>query len=279
VAPSLRGKTIGMIGAGHMGQALIRGLRSAGVPATRLLVVEPKAGARRMVTRRDRVEFVRLTDIASRCDVGILAVKPQEAAGVLRELAGALSSSARRRMLVISIAAGLRLRAIERELGRAAVVRVMPNLAAKVGCAISAMAAGRWATRAHRETAEAIFQSVGEVVALPERHFDAVTALSGSGPAYFFLIFQALRDAGVRQGLPKAVAQRLAVETAKGAAALVDGLGEELEALIAQVASKRGTTERALRVFQRRRLPEALAAGVEAAAKRSKELSCLWSGN
>ena len=175
--------------------------------------------------------------------------------------------------LVISIAAGVKIAAIERLLGRIAVVRVMPNLAAKVGCAMSAVAAGRWAAAGHRASARQIFESVGRVVELPERLFDAVTAISGSGPAYFFLIFRALRDAGARQGLPKPLAQQLAVQTALGAACVVDRLGEDLDRLMTQVASKGGTTEAALKVFERRKLAAILQAGVAAASQRSKELS------
>ena len=264
---------IGVVGAGNMGQALIKGLRDARVPSGRIVAVEAKAEARQALTRY-RVSVVPLQQAASACDVIILAVKPQDLGPVLQALRPRLQAR-RGRVLVISIAAGVTIAAIERRLGRAAVVRVMPNLAAKVGCAVSAVAAGRWATAGHREAARQIFGCVGRVVELPERCFDAVTAISGSGPAYFFLIFRALRDAGVRQGLPKSVAEELAVQTAAGAAKLADGLGGDLDRLIAQVASKGGTTVAALKVFERRKLAAILQAGVASAAKRSKELS--WS--
>ena len=149
----------------------------------------------------------------------------------------------------------------------------MPNLPAKVGCGITALAAGRLAGAPHRALAKAIFTSVGEVVEVPERMFDVVTAISGSGPAYFFLIFKALRDAGVRAGLPASAAQQLAVRTALGSARLVEETHADLAALITQVASKRGTTEAALKVFERRGLAAIIGAGVAAAAKRSRELS------
>jgi len=124
-----------------------------------------------------------------------------------------------------------------------------------------------------RAIARRIFECVGTVVELPQRLFDVVTAISGSGPAYFFLIFRALRDAGVNEGLPKAVAERLAVQTALGAACLADGLAGDLDTLMAQVASKGGTTEAALKVLAGRHLAEILQGGVAAATKRSKELS------
>lgn len=264
---------IGIVGAGNMGLALIKGLRDAGLPSGRIVAVEAKAAARQALTRY-RVSVVPLQQAASACNVIILAVKPQDLGPVLQALRPRLEAR-RGRVLVISIAAGVTLASLERRLGRAAVVRVMPNLAAKVGCAVSAVAAGRWATAGHRAAARQIFGCVGRVVELPERLFDAVTAISGSGPAYFFMIFRALRDAGVRQGLPKSVAEELAVQTAAGAACVADGLGEDLDRLIAQVASKGGTTEAALKVFERRKLSAILQAGVASAAKRSKELS--WS--
>lgn len=268
---------IGVIGAGNMGQALIKGLRDAGVPSRRILAVEAKAAARQAL-RRYQVKLVTLERAASTCNVLILAVKPQDLGPVLQTLRQQLQLR-RSRVLVISIAAGVTLASLERRLGRVAVVRVMPNLAAKVGCAMSAVAAGRWATAGHRAAARQMFGCVGRVVELPERLFDAVTAISGSGPAYFFLIFRSLRDAGVRQGLPKSVAEELAVQTAVGAACVADGLGEDLDRLITQVASKGGTTEAALKVFERRKLSAILQAGVASAATRSKELSRQWSSS
>jgi len=260
-----------------MGQALLRGLRAAGVPARRLLIVEANRATRQRVCRRYGVLASDLATVARQCDVLILAVKPQDMRPVLDGLRAAVQGGPERRPLVISIAAGLRIRAIERRLGRWPVVRVMPNLAATVGAAISTVDKGRWASASHLALARAIFRCVGEVIELPERLFDAVTAVSGSGPAYFFLIFQALRDAGVGQGLPNDVAQRLVVQTALGSAKVVDGSTEELEALIARVASKKGTTEAALRVFRRSRLTSILQAGVRAAAKRSKALTAFLS--
>ncbi len=263
---------IGIIGAGHMGQALIRGLLQAGVPSGRVVVVEADASTRQRVRRAFRVRGALLDEIARRCDVIIVAVKPQDLPPVLDQLAQVLRTRGRT-PLVISIAAGVKLAALQRRLSRVPVVRVMPNLPAKVGCGISAIATGRAVRPAHLAIARAIFGSVGEVVELPERLFDAVTAISGSGPAYFFLIFKALRDAGSRAGLPKRIAQRLALRTAAGSVALAEASPQKLEDLIAQVASKRGTTEAALNVFRRRRLAEIIQAGVTAAIRRSRALS------
>ena len=273
---TLRDLTIGFVGAGNMGQALLAGLRRQGMPAARLLVTESNPKAAQTVRRRFGVAAVSLVQLARRCDVVIVAVKPQDLSPVLAALRRALGPRPRR-VLVISIAAGVTLRALERQVGRVAVVRVMPNLPANVGAGIAAVAAGRWASVRHRRIAAAIFQSVGDALELPERCFDAVTAVSGSGPAYFFLIFKALRDAGIAHGLPADVAQRLAVQTALGSARLAQQSSDGLERLIARVASKHGTTEAALKVFARRRLEHTLNAGVAAAAKRSQELSRVYS--
>ena len=269
---TLRHKTIGIIGAGNMGQALIKGLVEAGVAPTRLALVEADRTRARVVARRTRVRAVTVSQVARECDVVVLAVKPQDLMPVLIELRERWKSG-RRRALVISIAAGVRLASLERRLGRVSVVRVMPNLPATVGEGMSALTRGRFATAVDMAAANAIFQCVGDVVELPERLFDVVTAISGSGPAYFFLIFQALRDAGIRGGLPKTIAQRLAVQTAQGSARLALQVREELEALIARVASKKGTTEAALKVFRRGRLAQLIQAGVRAATARSRALS------
>ncbi len=263
---------IGIIGAGNMGQALVKGLVKAGVKPRRLAVVEADAARARLVSRRDRVRAVTLSQVVRGCDAVILAVKPQDLKPVMIELRERLKKS-RHRVLVISIAAGVRTASIERIVGRVPVVRVMPNLPATVGCGMAALARGRWVTDAQMAVAQAIFRCVGDVVELPERLFDVVTAISGSGPAYFLLIFQALRDAGIRGGLPKKTAQRLAVQTALGSAQLASQIPEDLETLITRVASKKGTTEAALKVFARRRLTQILEEGVGAAVMRSRHLS------
>ena len=173
----LRGKTIGVIGAGTMGQALIQGLLARGVRRAAVRAADPDAGRRDAVRRRfrlkvgaDNARTVRASDIV------ILAIKPQQFPDVVAHLAPHL----RRGQLVVSIAAGITLRWLEARLPGLPVVRVMPNLPATVGCGFAAMAAGRRATAESRQVVRAIFESVGDVVELPERRFDASTAVSGS---------------------------------------------------------------------------------------------------
>ncbi|MBI4354642.1 MAG: pyrroline-5-carboxylate reductase [Candidatus Omnitrophica bacterium] len=226
-----------------------------------------------MALRRFAVESVSMERLAQRCHVVIIAVKPQDLGPALESLRRAFATRSRR-VLVMSIAAGVRLASLERRLGRGvSVIRVMPNLPATVGCGMSALARGRAAAASDMAVAKAIFRCVGDVVELPERLFDVVTAISGSGPAYVFLILQALCDAGRRGGLPKSVAQQLAMRTAKGSAELALQSGETLEVLIARVASKKGTTEAALKVFARRGLARIIREGVSAAVRRSRQLS------
>jgi pyrroline-5-carboxylate reductase len=271
-AAALRGKTIAVIGAGNMGQALISGLRAHGVPAARLHVVEANGQTAAQIHRRYGVAQATLEEAAAGVDVLVLAVKPHDMAPVLDIVRRAIPGRARK-LLVISVAAGLQVEALQRVLGPCPLVRAMPNLPAKVGCGVTVLTAGRSATAAHRKLAQAIFECVGQTAELPERLFDAVTAVSGSGPAYVFVFLKALRDAGARLGLPAEVAQQLALQTVVGSARLVDSVQLPLEALINQVASKHGTTEAALQVLVDARFQWIIESAVSAAARRSRELS------
>jgi pyrroline-5-carboxylate reductase len=255
-----------------MGQALLGGLRRQGVSSSRLCVVETNAARASTARRRFGVETISMERLAQRCHVVILAVKPQDLKPVMIELREWLKKS-RPRVLVISIAAGVQTASIERVMGRVPVVRVMPNLPATVGCGMAVLTTGRFATSADLAVAKAIFRCVGEIVELPQRFFDVVTAFSGLEAESSAGLYRALRDAGVRHGLPAEIAQRLAVQTALGSAQLASHINEELETLIARVASKKGTTEAALKVFARRGLARIIQEGVAAAARRSHRLS------
>jgi pyrroline-5-carboxylate reductase len=262
--------TIGIIGSGKMGQALIKWFLAQGISRSAIWVSDTEAARRREVRRRFGV---RVTDdngrVARACDVIILAVKPQQ----FPDVVPALGRQLKRRSLVISIAAGITLRWLEARLRDIPVIRVMPNLPATVGCAFSAIAAGHRASGRHRAIARSLFGAVGDVVELPERHFDAITAVSGSGPAYVFFLVHAWERAARSLGLPEDVARRAIRRTLEGSRRLLEASGEPPEVLMAKVASKRGTTEAALNVLERRRVLAHFIEALRAAARRSRELS------
>ena len=264
-------KRIGFIGAGKMGQALMQGLRAESRSAT-LLAVDADQATSAKVRRTLRVSVAAsIQDLVRRSDVVVLAVKPQQFPDVIGEVAKAIT----RRQLVISIAAGIPIAWLEKRLPKAAVIRAMPNLPATVGKGFAAVAKGRHATRQHVAIACAIFEAVGEVVELPERYFDAITAVSGSGPAYVFFFIQALEQAAQALGLPHDVAVLAVRRTVRGSLKLLKESGEAPAALMAKVASKGGTTEAALAVLGKRRVQRHLAEALAAAARRSRQLA--WS--
>lgn len=264
--------TIGFIGAGKMGQALMQGLLARGLSRRRLVAADAHAATRAAVSRRLRITT--LSDnraVVRRSGILILAVKPQQFPEVLAAIAPTVTS----RHLVISIAAGVTLRWLKNRLPKARLVRVMPNLPATVQRGFSALTFGARATARDRHLAREIFEAVGEVCELPERHFDAITAVSGSGPAYVFFLVQAWQQAAARLGLPRDVAARAIMATLQGAEALIAGSGEDAATLIARVASKKGTTEAALKVLARRQVAAHFIEALQAAAARSRALS--WS--
>ena len=203
-------------------------------------------------------------------DIVLLAVKPQQMSAVLAPL----ESAATVRKLFISIAAGVTTARIEGELGgKVRVVRVMPNTPALVGAGAAALAKGAYATEDDLATAESILGAVGITVRVEERLIDAVTALSGSGPAYVFYVTEAMIKGGVAAGLDEALAKKLAIQTVYGAAKLLVESGEEPESLRRKVTSPGGTTEAALKVMSERKLVEIFAEAIKAAEQRSRELS------
>jgi pyrroline-5-carboxylate reductase len=207
---------------------------------------------------------------AEGASVWLLAVKPQ----VMREVCASLAEQARaQRPLAISIAAGITASQLDRWLGgEVAVVRAMPNTPALVGAGVSAIAAGRAAEEGDLEWARGILGAVGEVVTVPERLLDAVTGLSGSGPAYVFLVVEALIDAGVLAGLPRDVAETLAIGTVAGAGRLLVETGDSPADLRAAVTSPGGTTAAGLRALEQAGTRAAFLDAVLAATERSREL-------
>ncbi len=264
-------QTFAFVGAGNMAGALIRGLLGTGsVRANDIVAADPDAD--RLSDLRDQLGVRVTADNSEACrgaTVIVLATKPQVFPQVLPGLADAVSGDA----LVISIAAGIATEVIERALPAGArVVRTMPNTPALVGAGATAIAGGQHATEDDLALAERLFQSVGVAVRVDEPSIDAVTGLSGSGPAYVFAMIEALRDAGVREGLPEETAFLLASQTVLGAARLLVEEGERPEVLRERVTSPGGTTRAGLDALARAGFDNAIAGAVRAATRRSAEL-------
>ncbi len=265
-------KNIMLIGGGNMGSALVKGILKANLASPeRITVVDVHTG--------------KLGELSSECgvhvdtdpgphmaaaEVIILAVKPQ----VLNDVIDALRDSIRSEQLVISILAGVETTHIRDRLGKKnPVIRVMPNIAATVDAAASALAGCDPVTDQDYQVAEAIFGAVGTVVRVEEDLLDAVTGLSGSGPAYIYMVIEALCDGGVKMGLPRNVAMTLATQTVMGAAKLVRETGEHPATLRDQVTTPGGTTISAVHELEERGLRAMLISAVVTATKRSEELN------
>jgi len=269
----LADKKIGVIGLGNMGSAILNGLISSGAVKRSAAIGFDNDPAKCAAARKKyAIRISRsIAELMAHCDIVILAIKPQNIDEVLREI-----SFYGRDQLHISIAAGIKTRRIEKALvcmRRPRVIRVMPNTPAMVGEGISAICKGRYAAAKDLKAADEIFSSVGETVNIGEKYFDLVTAISGSGPAYFFYLKEALIEAALRLGMDKSMANRLVSKTAFGAAKLLIESGCEPEVLRRRVTSKGGTTEQALKVFERSGMKKIVEKAVIAAAKRSRELS------
>lgn len=268
---------LGIIGAGQMGTALARGWLERGLFTPQQLVAsDPDPGAaERFAGQTGSCVLLDNRKVAATCDTLLLAVKPQHVADVFSELRGQLGP----RHLVISIAAGVSLDALAVGFGVAGgetagprLVRVMSNTPALVGCGASAYALGPTAVEQDAKLVESLLSAVGTVCRVEERLLNAVTGLSGSGPAYVFLIIEALADGGTRLGLPRDVALELAAQTVRGAAELVRKSGEHPAVLKDRVASPGGTTLAGLAVLETAGVRGTLMAAVEQAARRAAEL-------
>lgn len=263
---------IGFVGAGQMALALARGWVAAGlVRGDQLAAIDPVAAARERFAAE--LAGATVSDVAvaaatlGACNVIVVAVKPQQMAAAL-----ASSGFVDDGKLVISIAAGVSLAAMEASLARGRLVRVMPNTPALVGQGASAFALGRGATPADAALVESLLGAVGKAVRVDEKLLDAVTGLSGSGPAFVYVLIEALADGGVLAGLPRDVALALAAQTVKGAAAMVLETGEHPGALKDRVASPGGTTIAGLAVLEDGGFRGTLLRAVQAAAGRAGEL-------
>jgi pyrroline-5-carboxylate reductase len=262
--------TVAFVGVGNMAEALIRGLIHSGtVAAEQIIGSDPHEERLDEFAKKYAIRTTasNLTAVEG-ADVVVLAVKPQVLPKVLDEISGKVPSGA----LVISVAAGVPTTVIEAKLPQARVVRSMPNTPALVAAGATAVSAGAHATAEDLATAKRLFKSVGVAVILDEVHLDAVTGLSGSGPAYIFLIIEALSDAGVKVGLSRNIAQLLAAQTVLGSAQLLIETGEHPGRLKDMVTSPGGTAIAGLHTLEAGGLRTTLMDAVEAATKRAKEL-------
>jgi pyrroline-5-carboxylate reductase len=261
--------SIGFIGGGKMAEALIRGILSSKVvSASEIHVSEIDPERRKFI---ENTYLVSVHDdnqqAAAQSEVVILAVKPQVLPEVVRGL------KATQPKLLVSIAAGITLGFLEKNFPEVPVIRAMPNNPALVGAGITAIASGKLVTRDSLLVIQRIFEAVGEVVMLEEKDMDAVTGLSGSGPAYVYLMIEALTEAGAKLGLEAKAAEKLAVETVLGAAQTMKQTGKPAKELREMVTSPGGTTMEALKVLDKKKFREALVEAVKAAAEKSKKLS------
>lgn len=263
---------IAFIGCGNMARSLIGGLIADGFPAAAIRASDPDAAQRESLGRHCGVAvFADNTEAVEGATVIVAAVKPQVMRQVLSGLAG---HRALQQAFIVSIAAGIRHADLQRWLGGATpVVRAMPNTPALLGCGISGLWANKQVSASQRESAESIMRAVGAVIWLEdESQLDAVTAVSGSGPAYFFLFMEAIADAARELGLSEATARLLTVETALGAARMALETDEDLATLRRHVTSPGGTTAAALEVLDNPQLRELLRRAIEAARHRATQL-------
>lgn len=265
--------SIGFLGAGKMATALARGVINAGVvSAGDVIASDPIEAAREAFAQATGARVTeRNSEVVAASDVVVIAVKPDQVVGLLEELSADWNTG---RHLVVSIAAGVTLARMEAA-GPAGlrVIRVMPNTPALVGASASAFAVGSSATRADAQTVQQFLGSVGIALEVKEKLLDAVTGVSGSGPAYGFLMIEALADGGVAAGLPRDIAQRLAAQTLLGAAKMVLETGQHPGALKDAVCSPGGTTIEAIHALEKGGVRAALIGAVRVAADKAKAMA------
>ena len=261
---------VAIFGAGVMGETLLAGLIRAGRPASELVVTERREDRAAELREKHGVEVVGNVEAAEKADTLVFVVKPQDMGALCDEIAPHVRPGA----LVVSLAAGITTEFLESHLPQGCpVVRVMPNTPALVDEGMAALAPGAHCDQEHLVEARQLLEAVGRVVVLDEKHLDAVTAISGSGPAYFFYIAEAMIEAGVFLGLPRSTATELVVQTCYGAATMLRETGEHPSVLRENVTSPGGTTVAALRTLDDHKVRAAFISALEAARDRSHDLA------
>jgi pyrroline-5-carboxylate reductase len=261
---------IGFIGGGNMAEAFIKGLLNGGFPTEDILFSEPNENRRKLMEDRYAVTCAANNmDLVAGSDIVVLAIKPQILDRVLEDIVGVFDDE----KLLISILAGITTTRLETGLGgKSRVVRAMPNTPALAGQGAAALCPGKYIDQENRRVAQHLFETVGIALWVEEGQMDAVTGLSGSGPAFVYTFIEAMTAGGVQEGLRLDVAQALAVQTVAGAAFLVQTTGEHPALLREKVCSPAGTTISAIRVLEERGLRAMMMEAVGAATARSREL-------
>jgi pyrroline-5-carboxylate reductase len=260
---------IAIIGVGKMGEALTSGILRAGRPPTEVLVAVRRRERGDELHERYGVEALTAAEAAKAAETLVLAVKPQDMAVALAEIAPCIPPA----RLVVSMAAGITTSFIERRLGQELpVVRVMSNTPVLVDQAMSVISAGRFAGEEHLRRTEDLLRPVGKVLRIPESQQDAATAMSGSGPAYVYYLVEAMVDAGILLGIPRAVALEMVIQAVCGAATMLRESGEHPVLLREAVTSPAGTTISAIRELEKHGVRAAFLAAIEAARDRGREL-------
>jgi len=277
-------KKIGFIGAGNMGEAMINGLIKSGLcePAE-IWASDVREARLRQLKDTYKINITQEnTEILDKADIVILAVKPQDMDGVLQGIASTFPHTIKGVKLLISIAAGFPIKRIEGPLytsldenskGLLPIVRVMPNTPALVLAGMAGMSGNQYARESDLSQARAILEAIGKVIEVKEEDLDAITALSGSGPAYIFYVIESLVEAGTGLGLRPSHALSLTLETIKGSVRLLEETDEAAASLRKKVTSKGGTTEAGLNVLEHHKVKTHLIDAIRAAARRSEELS------
>ena len=262
--------TTAIFGAGVMGETLLSGLVRSGRDVTDLSITEKRTDHAAELNAKYGVSVLDNATAAKSADVLVLVVKPQDMDGLLAEIRDHVVPG----NLVVSLAAGITTEFLESRLPQgSSVVRVMPNTPALVDQGMAAISPGQHCTPEHLDEAEALLRSCGRVVQVPEKYQDAVTAISGSGPAYIFYVVEAMIEAGVVLGLPRNTSTELVVQTLFGAATMLKETGEHPTVLRERVSSPGGTTVAALRQLDDHKVRAAFISAIEAAAQRSHELA------
>ncbi|MBW2181848.1 MAG: pyrroline-5-carboxylate reductase [Deltaproteobacteria bacterium] len=278
---------IGFIGAGNMGEALVGALIKSNITEPKYIYASDASEKKLKNMSKEYGIHIRNDNfkLFLECDIIILAVKPQQMSQVLSEISGNVDDKLPRKKLIISIAAGVSIRRLENLLykrlneknqKKLPIVRVMPNTPALVLAGVSGMSANKFTSRNDINVSKTILESAGEVIEFDEKDLDAVTAVSGSGPAYIFYFIESMITGGTKAGLSLINSEKLTLETVKGAVKLLEESNDSAETLRKKVASPGGTTEAALRVLEKTSVKASIVKAIAAAKKRSKELRKLY---